>query len=69
MGVLSTGRPLTWSEIASVRSILKKHALNDLISILNKHRRRNDNFLWGDEVSYSFLFRENFRRKRNFFLN
>ena len=70
MGILSTGRPLTWSEIASVvRSILKKHALNDLINILNKHRRRNDNFLWGDEVSYSFLFRENFRRKRNSFLN
>lgn len=52
MGVLSTGRPLNWSEIVGVRSILKTHALNDLILILNKHlKRRNDDFLWGDEVS------------------
>jgi len=52
MGVLSTGRPLTWSEINPVRSILKQHAVNDLIEILRKHRhRRNDRFLWGDEVN------------------
>jgi hypothetical protein len=56
MGVLSTGRPLNWSEIIPVRSILKNHALNDLIRILNRHRkRRNDAFLWGDEVNYSLL--------------
>jgi glutamate--cysteine ligase catalytic subunit len=56
MGVLSTGRPLSWSEIIPVRSILKKHALNDLINIFNKHReRRNDDFLWGDEVKYLFI--------------
>jgi len=57
MGVLSTGRPLDWSEIVSVRSILKNHALNDLILILNKHRQRTkDDFLWGDEVSYTVFF-------------
>ena len=56
MGVLSICRPLTWSEIVSVKSILKNSALNDLISILNKHRtRRNDDFLWGDEIEYSLL--------------
>jgi hypothetical protein len=56
MGVLSTGRPLSWSEIIPVRSILKTHAVNDLISILDKHRnRRNDDFLWGDEVKLIFL--------------
>ena len=53
MGVLSTGRPLTWNEIVPIRSILKTYALKDLINILTKHRqRRNDPFLWGDEVSY-----------------
>jgi len=52
MGVLSDGRPLTWSEIVPVRSILKTHALNDLILIFNKHlQRRKDDFVWGDEVS------------------
>ncbi|CAF0977804.1 unnamed protein product [Adineta steineri] len=56
MGVLSTGRPLTWNEIVPYRSILKNHALNDLITILNKHRHRtNDAFLWGDEIEYSLL--------------
>jgi len=57
MGILSNGRPLNWSEIVSVRSILKNHALNDLILILNKHRERtNDDFLWGDEVNYLVFF-------------
>jgi hypothetical protein len=61
MGVLSIGRPLTWSEIVSVRSILKNYALNDLISILTKHRtRRNDDFLWGDEVKYLFYKKKTF---------
>jgi len=51
MGVLATGRALTWAEILPLRLILKNHALNDLISIWNKHRHRtNDHFLWGDEV-------------------
>lgn len=56
MGVLSTGRPLTWSEISQVRSILKTHALNDLILIWKKHRSRtNDDFLWGDEIEYTLV--------------
>ena len=51
MGVLSRGRPLTWSEILPIRTLVKQHALNDLISIIVKHRcRTNDRFLWGDEV-------------------
>ena len=51
MGIISVGRPLNYNEIVSVRSKLKEDALNDLISILKKHReRRNDPFLWGDEV-------------------
>jgi glutamate--cysteine ligase catalytic subunit len=57
MGILSIGRPLNWSEIVSVKSILKNHALKDLINIFNKHRQRtNDHFLWGDEVSYLFIY-------------
>jgi glutamate--cysteine ligase catalytic subunit len=56
MGVLSVGRPLNWNEIVPVLSILKNHALKDLINILLKHRqRRNDPFLWGDEVSYDLI--------------
>ncbi|UJR24145.1 hypothetical protein I4U23_027111 [Adineta vaga] len=56
MGVLSTGRPLDWKEIVQVRSILKEHALNDLIHILNQHsQRKNDEFLWGDEIEYSLI--------------
>ena len=52
MGLISEGRPLTWQEIAEVRSQLKSHALNDLIRILREHRHRHsDPFLWGDEVN------------------
>ena len=52
MGVLSAGRPLTWKEIVEVRTLLKNDACNDLIKILRKHlQRKNDPFLWGDEVS------------------
>ena len=51
MGILSAGRPLSYSEIVSVRSKLLESALDDLISILVKHRqRRKDDFFWGDEV-------------------
>ncbi|CAM2724594.1 unnamed protein product [Rotaria socialis] len=64
MGILSNGRPLNWSEIQSVKTILKNHALNDLILILNKHKKRhNDEFLWGDEIEYS-LIRFNHENKR-----
>jgi hypothetical protein len=70
MGVLSIGRPLTWSEIVSVRSTLKNYALNDLILILNKHRtRRNDDFLWGDEVSFIVFRRFFFVNEKYFRLN
>lgn len=56
MGILSLGRPLNYNEIVAVKSQLKSDALNDLISIFVKHReRRNDEFLWGDEVRLFLL--------------
>ncbi|CAF4290320.1 unnamed protein product, partial [Rotaria magnacalcarata] len=64
MGILSNGRPLNWSEIQSVKTIFKNHALNDLILILNKHKKtHNDEFLWSDEIEYS-LIRFNHENKR-----
>ncbi|CAF2082725.1 unnamed protein product [Rotaria magnacalcarata] len=64
MGILSNGRPLNWSEIQSVKTIFKNHALNDLILILNKHKKtHNDAFLWSDEIEYS-LIRFNHENKR-----
>lgn len=51
MSQLLTDRALNWSEIVQIKSILKNHALNDLISIFKTHRHRTNNrFLWGDEV-------------------
>ncbi|CAF1500131.1 unnamed protein product [Adineta ricciae] len=56
MGVLSAGRPLTWKEIVEVRTLLKNDACNDLIKIFRKHsERKNDPFLWGDEIEYSLV--------------
>lgn len=56
MGKILDGRLLSWSEIVSVKSILKTNVINDLILIFEKYfKRKNHSFLWGDEVSRNFL--------------
>jgi glutamate--cysteine ligase catalytic subunit len=53
MGLLSQGRPLTWTEIKAALEQIRTYGVDQLIHVYNKCKgRQKDAFIWGDEVFY-----------------
>jgi len=53
MGLLSEGRPLTWTEIKVALEQIRTYGVDQLIHVYNKFKdRQKDAFTWGDEVLY-----------------
>lgn len=53
MGLLSLGTPLDWKETQKLAEHVRKHGIEQLLSLWFKVRdRRGDRVLWGDEVEY-----------------
>jgi hypothetical protein len=53
MGLLSQGRPLTWTEIKVALEPIRTYGVDQLIHVYNKFKdRQKDAFTWGDEVLY-----------------
>ena len=51
MGLLVLGVPCNWSESKKHHAYVKKHGILQFLNIYFKCKdRRNDKFLWGDEV-------------------
>mmetsp|Transcript_21659 Transcript_21659/g.53027 ORF Transcript_21659/g.53027 Transcript_21659/m.53027 type:complete len:842 (-) Transcript_21659:297-2822(-) len=51
MGFLTKGKPLSWKESESVREYVRKHGIEQFLSIWKQNKDREDlDFLWGDEV-------------------
>jgi glutamate--cysteine ligase catalytic subunit len=56
MGLLSEGRPLTWTEIKAALDQLRTYGLSQLVHVYDKHKeRQGDSFTWGDEVLYCIV--------------
>jgi hypothetical protein len=50
-GLLVLGVPLSWRESKKYHAYVKKHGIIQFLNIYSKCKdRRNDVFLWGDEV-------------------
>lgn len=53
MGLLSEGRPLNWEETKSLAEHVRKHGIEQFISLYARLRDRQGDILkWGDEVEY-----------------
>jgi hypothetical protein len=53
MGLLSEGRPLTWTEIKVALEQIRTYGVDQLVHVYNKFKdRQKDAFTWGDEVLY-----------------
>ncbi|CAO1636736.1 unnamed protein product [Parajaminaea phylloscopi] len=53
MGLLSLGTPLNWPETQKLADHVRKHGIEQLLSLWYKIRdRRGDRVLWGDEIEY-----------------
>lgn len=56
MGLLSLGTPLDWNDAKSHNNHVRKNGIEQLKNIFNQHySRKNDNFLWGDEIEYMLV--------------
>lgn len=53
MGLLSEGRPLSWEETKALADHVRKHGIEQFISLYARLRDRQGDILkWGDEVEY-----------------
>lgn len=53
MGLLSEGRPLSWEETKALADHVRKHGIEQFISLYARLRdRQGDMLKWGDEVEY-----------------
>ncbi|SPO28439.1 probable gamma-glutamylcysteine synthetase [Ustilago trichophora] len=53
MGLLSLGTPMDWQDAQPLASHVRKHGIEQFISLWNKIKdRRGDILLWGDEIEY-----------------
>lgn len=53
MGLLTEGRPLTWEETKALAEHVRKHGIEQFISLYERLRDRQGDILkWGDEVEY-----------------
>lgn len=53
MGLLDAGTPLSWAEGKQYAAHVKKHGVEQFISIYNNNKDlAGSPFLWGDEVEY-----------------
>lgn len=56
MGLLSQGTPLDWTESRLLNEHVRKNGIEQLLSIFAQHQsRKQDPFLWGDEVEYMLV--------------
>ena len=53
MGLLSLGTPLPWTEAAELSEHVRKHGVEQFLSVWRELRERcGDRLLWGDELEY-----------------
>ncbi|SNX85726.1 probable gamma-glutamylcysteine synthetase [Melanopsichium pennsylvanicum] len=53
MGLLSLGTPMDWQDAQPLASHVRKHGIQQFLSLWNKIKdRRGDILLWGDEIEY-----------------
>lgn len=53
MGLLTEGRPLSWEETKALAEHVRKHGIEQFISLYERLRDRQGDILkWGDEVEY-----------------
>jgi hypothetical protein len=53
MGMLNEGTPLGWEEGQKHADYIREHGTTQFLNLWNSHKnRRDDEFLWGDEVSF-----------------
>ncbi len=53
MGLLSLGTPMEWKDAQPLASHVRKHGIQQFLSLWNKIKdRRGDILLWGDEIEY-----------------
>lgn len=53
MGLLTEGRPLSWEETKALANHVRKHGIEQFISLYARLRDRQGDILkWGDEVEY-----------------
>lgn len=53
MGLLALGTPLPWQETKPLASHVRKHGIEQFLSLWSKIKdRRGDVLLWGDEIEY-----------------
>ncbi|EST04595.1 Glutamate-cysteine ligase catalytic subunit [Kalmanozyma brasiliensis GHG001] len=53
MGLLSLGTPLDWKDAQPLASHVRKHGIEQFLSLWNQIKdRRGDILLWGDEIEY-----------------
>ncbi len=51
MGLLVVGVPLEWASAHEFLEYVKKHGVQQFLNVLDTFKdRKNDGFLWGDEV-------------------
>lgn len=51
MGLLSEGKPLSWSEAAEKADYVREQGIIQFLNQYEKYKdRRGDNLVWGDEV-------------------
>lgn len=56
MGLLSLGTPLDWEKSREHNEHVRLHGISQLINMFRQHGlRRNDSFLWGDEIEYMIV--------------
>lgn len=56
MGLLSLGTPLDWHDAKQHNEHVRLNGIEQLINIFHQHgARKNDHFLWGDEVEYMLV--------------
>ncbi|WFD33396.1 glutamate--cysteine ligase [Malassezia cuniculi] len=53
MGLLSLGTPLSWEQAAQLAPHVRKHGIEQLLSVWREQGGRSDDpMLWGDEIEY-----------------
>ncbi|CAM9945542.1 unnamed protein product, partial [Choristocarpus tenellus] len=56
MGLLTVGKPLTWSEGSKYRKYVREHGVVQFLNTYNRVKNLCcDELLWGDEVEYGIF--------------